>query len=310
MCLIIHKPEDKRVPEDWIKNSFTHNDDGWGVMWPDNGVVRVEKGFKLNSLLKCVERVQDKHVAIHMRAATSGEKDIHNCHPIQADGVWVMHNGVIKIPEISKKWSDTKHFVELCVKPIIRTYPDLFGTEMLEGMLGYFVGSGNKLLMMNGEGKVMIIHQKEGVEREGMWLSNQYSTTAWTKVNNVYSMEEDYTGWERGYEGRQTSCYRSNYSSTNTVTDLHPTPEVRETHICAGCKLTVDAPKKEWEYMVSVGYLCPICKKEVVKDMEKMIDCNLQDLAIMPYKEVLELCQSDPETIAWLITNELGGGSE
>jgi hypothetical protein len=250
-----------------------------------------------------------------MRAATSGEKDIVNCHPVYTtEGVWMMHNGIIRIPELNKKWSDTKHFAEFCVKPLLLTYPHLFGTEMLGGMLSYFIGSGNKLLLMNGEGKTQIVNQKEGTDKEGIWLSNVYSVEGWGSYG--------YWGAEGDYDDSlwlKRSQYRSGWngvdSATEGTTKLLPTSttvtkkDVPVFKMCGLCKVTLAQMDSDWDYVPGVGYVCMMCQAEIEKDVEAMGNLNMENLITLPYNELKDLCENEPETVAWIIMNEFGEGS-
>lgn len=274
MCLIIHKPERVTIPEDWIQSSFIHNKDGWGVMYHNNGAVQVEKGFKLSALISCINRNMDKELAIHMRAATAGKVDIENCHPVRiVNGIWMMHNGIIGMPEKHQAWSDTKHFAEYVVKPILQAYPHLFGTPFLEGMLSYFIGSGNKLLLMNEKGEVMIVNRSSGEEKEGCWLSNLYSINGWTRH---FLMEES-----------------------------KATSPTRVFRYCEGCKCSIELEEYEWEKISAVGYVCPTCMRQLEDDLEYMEDISLEDLKRMTYGEIKETCRVSPESIAWILLNEL-----
>jgi hypothetical protein len=294
MCLIINKPSNIPIPDGWIEESFRTNNDGWGVMWSKGKKLAVEKGFKLKDLKSCLKSIDDSlKVAVHMRKATSGQKDEVNCHPIRATkNVWVMHNGIIQIPEENKKWSDTKHFVEFCIRPILIAYPNLFGTKLLAGIIEHFVGMGNKLLLMNGDGEVMIIHENQGTWRDKCWVSNTYSITSYTPPKDDNRHAGDYMGgYGDGYMGGYTESWRK-------ARDIKLNGD-KETHWCEGCRLTVTVDKKEWTQVAGIGWICPICFRKMEEDMEKVKDVTLEDLLEFDYQEILDICESSPETVAW-----------
>lgn len=297
MCLIIHKPEQVIIPEEWIHSSFLHNKDGWGVMYYNNGAVQVEKGFKLSALISCIGRNMDKELAIHMRAATQGNINIENCHPVRVvEGIWLMHNGILGVPEKHQAWSDTKHFAEYAVKPILQAYPHLFGTAFLEGMLSYFIGTGNKLLLMNEKGKVMIVNRKSGEDKEGCWLSNLYSI-------NVYEGME----WHKSNKNAYSFAWsgESAITSPATTSSYALPPSSRVFRYCEGCKCSIELEEYEWEKISAVGYVCPTCMKQLEDDLEYMEDISLEDLKRMTYGEIKEICRVSPESIAWILLNEL-----
>jgi len=308
MCLIIDKPEGTSVPETWLHNAVKNNDDGWGIMWSENGKVRVEKGFKFRGLRKWADKLTEKHALIHCRLATSGKKNIENCHPYPVgNGIWMMHNGIISIPSEHDDWSDTKHFAEYCVRPMLMKYPAMYGTPLFEGLLGYFVGTGNKLAFMNAEGEVQIVNKKQGVEKEGMWLSNSSSILA--PFKGIY-----YQGGVRSYSSDELDTWNDDWgwrhrtqitagSSTTTPTNV---VQLYSTHLCAMCKATTTAPEDEWEYLQGVGYICPVCFPPLEKDLVKPDELSLYDLSQLPMEALRGLVREKPDEIALIIATECG----
>jgi hypothetical protein len=305
MCLIIDKPEGTSVPELWLSNAVKNNDDGWGVMWAEGGKVRVEKGFRERGLKKWVNRLTERHALIHCRLATSGKKSVENCHPYSAgNGVWMMHNGIISIPSSNEDWSDTKHFVEYCVKPMLAKYPGMYGTPLFEGLLEYFVGRGNKLAFMNGEGEVQIVNKTQGVEKEGMWLSNSFGVMAPFKSsgysgfsgNTYYGDDET---WRESWAGRG-NVQRQLPTNTTQICTLYTT------HLCAMCKTTTTAPEADWEYLTGVGYVCPICYPAMEEELTKPEELCLYDLSQLPMEALRGLVRERPDEIAMIIGLECG----
>ena len=306
MCLIIDKPEGTSVPELWLSNAVKNNDDGWGIMWAEGGKVHVEKGFREKGLKKWAGKLVDRHALIHCRLATSGKKSVENCHPYPAgNGVWMMHNGIISIPSSNEDWSDTKHFVEYCVKPMLAKYPGMYGTPLFDGLLSYFVGTGNKLAFMNGEGEVQIVNKKQGVEREGMWLSNSFGIQApfgilapFQNYDKTYGFHGNRDVWEEDWTGGRT---------------LLPAPTITQTyitHLCAMCKATTTAVEMDWEYLVGVGYICPVCYPSMENELTKPEDLTLYDLSQLPMEALRGLVREQPDAIAMIIGLECGNTYE
>lgn len=302
MCLIIDKPEGTSVPELWLHNAVLNNDDGWGVMWAEGGKVRVEKGFREKGLKKWAGRLTEQHALIHCRLSTSGKKSVENCHPYPAgNGVWMMHNGIISIPSQNEDWSDTKHFVEYCVKPMLAKYPGMYGTPLFEGLLSYFVGNGNKLAFMNGKGEVQIVNKKQGVEKEGMWLSNSFGIMTpfkFSKSTDYYGSYGDHDAWQEGWEGRHGT--QRQLPANTTAMQLYVT------HLCAMCKATTTAVEDDWEYLVGVGYICPICYPALEDELTKPEDLTLYDLSQLPMEALRGLIREQPDAIAMIIGLECG----
>ena len=311
MCLIIDKPEGTSVPELWLSNAVKNNEDGWGIMWAEGGKVRVEKGFREKGLKKWAGKLTEKHALIHCRLATSGKKSVENCHPYPAgNGVWMMHNGIISIPSSNEDWSDTKHFVEYCVKPMLAKYPGMYGTPLFDGLLSYFVGNGNKLAFMDGKGEVQIVNKRQGVEREGMWLSNSFGIAAPLKSFNGSGFYGNYTNhddWEEAWDRRHsTQLQLSDGSAFPARTPQTSTTHIYTTHLCAMCKATTTAVEDDWEYLVGVGYICPVCYPALEDELTKPEDLTLYDLSQLPMEALRGLVRERPDEIALIIGLECG----
>ena len=115
MCIAIYVPTGKNIKDEQIRNAFSNNRDGAGVMHYDKyGRVQYSKGFmNVESLLAYWHNnTTDKYPrAIHCRIATSGKISKGCCHPFPiTDDLDVMlkshgksktgcliHNGVFNI---------------------------------------------------------------------------------------------------------------------------------------------------------------------------------------------------------------------
>lgn len=89
MCIIAAKPAGVKMPSrDTIRTMWAGNPDGAGVMYAQDGKVRIDKGFmKLSDLeahLDKLERSLDltaTGVVLHFRITTHGGTCPENCHP-------------------------------------------------------------------------------------------------------------------------------------------------------------------------------------------------------------------------------------
>lgn len=201
MCLIIRRPRDVEIPIKLLINAFSNNSDGFGYMFAENGRVQVRKFLPKNpqSIIKAYDQIKDHDVGIHFRMATHGTTNQANCHPFQVLSVdkhgrdlWLMHNGILSsVPQPNLKKSDTWHFVTNWLRPVLEENPELIDDAAYQQMLAKFIGTGNKLLLLDGNGKFITINEAAGTLVDNrMWLSNLYSLDAPTSYRSYA-----YGGW-------------------------------------------------------------------------------------------------------------------
>ena len=118
MCIIAAKAAGIPMPNrERIKTMWDGNRDGAGLMYVENGQVRIEKGFmKYKDFTKVLDRLEKRldltatPVVMHFRITTHGGTKPENCHPFPiTDNVGalkkltittdlgVAHNGIIPI---------------------------------------------------------------------------------------------------------------------------------------------------------------------------------------------------------------------
>ena len=90
MCIIVVKEKGLAVPsENILATCFENNGDGAGLMYTENGAVKIEKGFMdldslLNKLAKLEERfgsLKEKALVLHFRIKSYGNVNPGNTHP-------------------------------------------------------------------------------------------------------------------------------------------------------------------------------------------------------------------------------------
>ena len=125
MCLIIYKPNGVNVPEELLRSAITHNNDGFGLMFPENGKVVVYKDHRSEYVYEPYFRHAEKEMLIHLRMQTHGKINLDNTHPFHIGGeTWFMHNGVLLIDTKKKPdMSDTWHFNEKVLKWLYKFDP-------------------------------------------------------------------------------------------------------------------------------------------------------------------------------------------
>lgn len=97
MCVIIHKPANKRVSKRNLKKCWKRNDDGAGLMYVENGKVVIEKGFmKFSDFFAAYQKHRKRNLVLHMRLSSAGVVNKENTHPFYVnDELGMCHNGTI-----------------------------------------------------------------------------------------------------------------------------------------------------------------------------------------------------------------------
>lgn len=138
MCIIAVKPSGKPMfAEEGIRQMFSHNKDGAGLMWTENKTVYIKKGLMtVDAVLNFLNsrKWDDIPVVLHFRIGTAGPNNELNCHPYPIKmknnflegtcDLAMAHNGVMHQynPPVSSKINDTQVFVNTVVSKL----PDNF----------------------------------------------------------------------------------------------------------------------------------------------------------------------------------------
>ncbi len=209
MCIIIYTP-DGHIPKKHLKNSLAYNDDGWGVMWPENGVLQICTGMEAGEFWKNWKWIGKLRVpkVFHARIGTHGTKDLDNCHPfaIPSHGqLAVAHNGIIsKQAGGSDGKSDTRNFVD----DVLAKLPlDFLESDGILEMMSDYIGH-SKLVFMNGDGDTHIVNAKLGWWEDKRWYSNQ--SHRWQKTH-----------------GSSTTYYNATNATSSQLGFYHDTYDAR-----------------------------------------------------------------------------------
>jgi hypothetical protein len=150
---------------------------------------------------------------------THGNIDMENCHPYEVlnrdeHGIdlWLMHNGVLHTDnkaDITK--SDTWHYIRDYLRPILEYNPDFAFHPAFAELIGDHIGS-NRFVMMDNNGRQVVINEEQGVYWGGRWLSNTYAWSAPVGLNK--SGVEDMTDTQLALEQISTDPVVYRYSTT------------------------------------------------------------------------------------------------
>ena len=204
MCIAIYVPAGKTITEKQIRNAFSNNKDGAGVMHYDKaGQVHYAKGFMdVESLLKYWNNsTSDKYPrALHCRIATSGKISKGCCHPfpignnldsmlvtkgIGKDGC-LIHNGVFSkyTPKegLESPYSDTMIFTQKVIYPLVRMLNNSGVQELLSELT-------SRVLVFLPNFEVHRYGKWEYEDEHGFYASNstyEYNKSDWDWIGNQY----------------------------------------------------------------------------------------------------------------------------
>jgi predicted glutamine amidotransferase len=267
MCLITYTPRKETIDYDKMKTAMHVNPHGFGIVFAYEGVLRYcrkpKEGF--DYFVEAMKLVpDDAPVAIHFRMATHGDKGEDNQHPFpiltkdeHGIDLCMMHNGVIGgIHKNGSTKSDTLIYAEHILSPLLIKHPDLVDDPAFKLLVERDIGTGNKLLFLDGNGKCTIYNPESGSfdkKHEDMWYSNTYSFNEYHRGGGGHN--QNFTGrhqngghggvggnysehWKnRQREHNHTSNSNSATTSGGSVVDL---PPVKMTPVELALKLGSD----------------------------------------------------------------------
>lgn len=173
MCIAIYKPEGIKIDKATLERCFNANPDGAGYMYNDNKQLHMHKGyFTFKEFYKDFKKHEDKQAVIHFRIKTHGAINKDNCHPFMVNNaLGFVHNGVISGFGV-EDMSDTRHFNEEIVKPLVAKWGNLSLFQpaiksLIESRIGY-----SKLIFLDRHGNYDIFNENKGMWDNGVWYSN------------------------------------------------------------------------------------------------------------------------------------------
>jgi hypothetical protein len=188
MCLLITAPAGVTIEDEWLRDFYRRNDDGYGFMYAHENKLHILKRLgTVEQFISDWKSLVPYTRAIHLRMRTHGDIDLVNCHPYWVTGydnddelpLAMMHNGILSsgnATDTSK--SDTWHYINDVLKPLLAKYPHLLQEPTFQQLVEEHIGSGNRFVFLDSLGRMVTLNYGEGVTWEGMWLSNTYAWSA------------------------------------------------------------------------------------------------------------------------------------
>lgn len=316
MCVIIKREPNIVIPTEKIISACHVNPDGYGFSVVDRGKIETIKvqqpgGNESDQVLKLLEDAKDHDVYLHLRYTTAGKTNEANCHPFKAFAgdnfeVQFMHNGTLS--KFSKgtdhDHSDTWHFNEEFLKPLLLRFYEIDGAGVLENpllktILDEFRG-GSAFMLYDNEGNHLAVENTACKQWEGWWSSNEYSFNRTHRdppkpvSYGYHEYDDDYSYGRRSY-GHRT--YSPAATTTKVETKKEDTPVDRKetaTDIAtkAECKQVGYAVMQAKKQGVLPRKLTPPDERATFQEMAYLDD--LKDIMVMTESDIYDLVAEMP----------------
>lgn len=181
MCIIAVKPSSKAMMNDeTIREMFSRNRDGAGIMFLENDSVHIKKGFMtVNSFLEYIHSRDWTGVpaVLHFRIGTAGPNNEMNCHPYPVGmensiecncEVGMAHNGILYEynPPRGSQINDTQVFMNTIISKLPSGW---LHNEAICELVRYNIGT-NRLAFLTKGGE--IFRFGDWIEDDGYFYSN------------------------------------------------------------------------------------------------------------------------------------------
>lgn len=177
MCVILEKKPEHILTPELLRALWARNTDGWGIMYlNDEGTPVRRRGLTVETLIETASILDNRTGYIHTRHATKGLTNRDNCHPyIIMPGFLLMHNGQLDIKCEKELFSDTWHYAEYVLKPLLKSVndPHAFIRSGAFRFLLQAAVEDNKIVILDKDGAVFYNEDKWCEVRDGMKASNK-----------------------------------------------------------------------------------------------------------------------------------------
>jgi len=236
MCIIVVKPKNKPLPTaDLLETCFNRNPHGAGIMYPENGKIRIIKGLMdFQSVLNALNTIRDSisiPIVIHFRYATHGETSPGNTHPFPLISDFealqvtdcqteraLCHNGIMSQYGLkTSKLSDTAFFCKM-----------LSGLRTSRSIKRALIAhkNGNKFVVLISPAE--IIRVGDFVKFKGCFFSNGGFKESVYQMQTVKSINSPIIDWENWNEEdwkNYDNEYWKNKGRMNLINKSEPAKE-------------------------------------------------------------------------------------
>lgn len=188
MCIIIAKPKGvDPVPREYLERAWEHNSHGGGVVFFRDGdeSAYLKKGIMdKDEFLNYLDKINLKENAFiaHFRIMSKGKVCKSNTHPFCYEHITFAHNGTLSGITPTGDKTDTE------------TYGDAFFVgktinwiKASKDLIEFSIGYSKFAVMDNHTGEIVILNASKGVERDGVWYSNESAFRTWDNPTSSYS---------------------------------------------------------------------------------------------------------------------------
>lgn len=301
MCLIIHQPKGHTLAVAHLLDIARRNGDGFGIMYADKGTLHTFRGVLSDEdmVREYTRRAAGRECILHWRQATHGEVNEANAHPFRVGSVAVVHNGMLDVGCPVRGMSDTWHLVEHLIGPTARHEPDRLFTAEWQSVVGGMIGTGNKLVILDGAGRLAIVNRAAGVEHQGRWYSNTY---AWSAPAHLQPK-----AFRGGYGARYGSQWWDQWEDEGTGALVAPARLVADPIVVPGVE-ALDADEEEAVLAIAADELTAAVERfgdigalQWAEDHPQTAAHMLCSWYEMTAAEASDLLESDPAKAAeWL----------
>lgn len=270
-----------------IENCWKSNPHGAGFMVAKDNRLILKKGFfSLEDFLNTYKEYESENLVAHFRWATHGKKDIDNCHPFMVnDDLGFAHNGVIHgIHKTGSDKSDTWHFNEEIMKPLVNEYPNAWRHKTLKFLLQEKIGKNNKLVFLSADGNVSIYNEKKGQKAYGCWFSNVDFKQLRNRNYNTYSNSDYDHAWDKWSNSnkKKAESYATNNANNANNKEKHDTPKHFPKYVKTAGKTYMEVNG----LLIEQKNFSPKCKPYITEEDTKILcdNCN----KTIQYKDAVE----------------------
>lgn len=173
MCVAVVKPAGVDISDEFLRNCWETNSHGAGFAYVQKSKVKIVKGLMtfdefLAAYKSKAAKFKSTPFLIHFRIRSAGSSGADNTHPFEINNGALIHNGTIHGTgaSYSAGESDTALFV--------KEFKDHLTFDKVEANLAKLEDAldYNKVAMLFGDSRYIIINHKKGVWEGGVWYSN------------------------------------------------------------------------------------------------------------------------------------------